>query len=184
MTNDLATRLRGIPTLTGASPSDLPATPPARPEEQFVAWLDEALAAGVPEPLAMTVSTVDDDGVPDARILILKDVDAAGWAFAGTRGSGKGRQIAHRPLAALSFWWQPVRRAVRVRGRVVEASAAESLADLEARPASARAGMDPADWVLWRVVPDRVEFWQGADDRRHRRLVYEPAGADWSSTLL
>ena len=71
----------------------------------------------------MTLSTVDAEGRPDARTLILKDVDRLGWAFASTRSSAKGRQLAMHPG--------------------------------------------------WRVVPEQIEFWQGAADRHPLRLVYE-----------
>jgi pyridoxine/pyridoxamine 5'-phosphate oxidase len=110
----------------------------------------------------MTLSTVDADGMPDARVLVLKDVDERGWAFASTRSSVKGGQLDDEPHAALTFWWQPVVRSVRIRGRVVEASRDESLADLRARTAAAQDGVDADDWILWRVVPDRIEFWQGS----------------------
>lgn len=70
-------------------------------------------------------------------------------------------------------------RAIRVRGRVVEADPEESAADLARRPAAVRASLDPGDWVLWRVVPDHVEFWQGSPDRRHRRLAYDRDATGW-----
>lgn len=71
-------------------------------------------------------------------------------------------------------------RAVRVRGPVHEAPATESAADLAARSQAARAGTAEGDWVLWRVVPERVEFWQGAVDRNHRRLVYRRGEDGWT----
>lgn len=169
--------LRSLKALTGTAPGPLPEDPPARAEDLFLAWLEEAIAAGVPEPHAMTLSTLGTDGVPDARVLILKDVDARGWAFASTASSTKGLQLAAAPAAALTFWWPQVVRSVRVRGRVVEADAAESRADLAARSASARAEVADGDWRLWRVVPDAVEFFQGSPDRRHARLVYEASGS-------
>lgn len=164
--SELAAWLRAQPTLTGTAPL-------------FREWLRAAAAAGVPEPHAATLATVDADGIPDARTLILKDVDARGWAFAGARSSRKAAQLGARPAAALNLWWQPQRRAIRVRGTVEEASAAESDADLAARSESARAGLRPGDWVLWRVVPTRVEFWQGASDRNHTRIVYDVVGRGW-----
>ena len=90
----------------------------------------------------MTLSTVGEDGVPDARLLILKGVDARGFAFASTASSRKGRQLAAHPEAALTFWWQPLLRSVRLNGRVVEASAEETAADLAARSADARATVE------------------------------------------
>jgi pyridoxamine 5'-phosphate oxidase len=70
-------------------------------------------------------------------------------------------------------------RAVRVRGAVVEAEPEESAADLARRPAEVRATLPDGEWVLWRVVPDHVEFWQGSPDRRHLRLAYDRAGDGW-----
>lgn len=60
-----------------------------------------------------------------------------------------------------------------------EASRAESLADLQARSAAAQRDTDPEEWSVWRVVPDRVEFWQGSQDRRHHRIVYTADGTRW-----
>lgn len=152
---------------------------PADPVELFLAWLDEAVAVGVPEPRAMTLSTVDGDGVPDARVLVLKDVSEIGWAFASTASSRKGQQIAASPVAAISFWWQPMMRAVRVQGHVVAATPEESAADLVARSPEARAAVEAQDWRLWRLRPTRVEHWQGSPDRRHTRIVDTREGEDW-----
>lgn len=182
MADDIRAQLRAIPALTGTPPTWDGDELPGDPTVLFLAWLDEALSAGVAEPHTMTLSTVDADGVPDSRVLILKDVDELGWAFASTASSRKGQQLRHRAAAALSFWWQPVARAVRVCGDVVEASRWESEADLRARSAQAQQGVDPDDWTLWRVQPTRVEFWQGSPDRRHTRIVYGRNGSGWTIT--
>lgn len=171
MTEKTRYLLRSLPSLVGSAPGLEVPDGPVEPVSFFEGWLDEARRAGVPEPQAMTVSTVDPTGLPDARVLVLKDVDERGWAFASTASSAKGAQLRTNPQAALTFWWQPVVRSVRVRGAVVEASREESLADLAARSPAARAGVDPQDWTLWRLEPTRVEFWQGSPDRRHVRIV-------------
>lgn len=176
--------LRGRHALTGVAPEwDLDALP-AEPTILFREWILRADADGVPEPHTATLATVDTAGVPDARTLILKGIDAGGWAFASARSSRKGEQLAASPAAALNFWWQPQVRAVRVRGRVEEATAEESAADLAARSAAAQAGVAPGDWVRWRVVPARIEFWQGSRDRRHTRVVYEPVGDGWTHSII
>ncbi|WP_091234148.1 pyridoxamine 5'-phosphate oxidase family protein [Microbacterium sp. 3J1] len=175
--------LRGRHALTGVAPTWDVREVPDDPAALFAEWLRDAADAGVAEPQTVTLATVDADGIPDARTLILKRIDARGWAFASTRSSRKGAQLAVAPAAALNFWWQPQVRAVRVRGRVEEATPEESAADLAARSASAQAGIAEGDWVLWRIVPSRVEFWQGETDRRHTRLVYEAAGDRWSRTI-
>lgn len=180
--SELAVWLRAQPALTGTAPPLRLADLPDDPVPLFRDWLRTAAADGVPEPHAATLATVDADGLPDARTLILKDVDARGWAFAGARSSRKATQLEARPAAALNLWWQPQRRAVRVRGTVEEASPAESDADLAARSDDARAGLHPGDWVLWHVVPTRVEFWQGSPDRNHTRIVYRRVEGRWQHT--
>lgn len=173
-------RLAAIPSLTGTPPVlDLGALP-GDPVELFLGWLQEAVEASVPEPRAMTLSTLDPQGLPDSRVLILKDVSSQGWAFASTASSRKGEQLSARPVAALSFWWQPQMRAVRVRGPVLPASREESEADLARRGRSARASVEPGDWHLWRLRPARVEHWQGSPDRRHVRIVDRWTDEGWS----
>ncbi|MGZ0069182.1 pyridoxine/pyridoxamine 5'-phosphate oxidase [Microbacterium arborescens] len=176
--------LRSQPSLTGTPPAFDTDRLPASPVTLFEEWIHRAAAAGVAEPHAATLATVDADGIPDARTLIVKDVDDRGWAFASTRSSAKGGQLEAQPAAALAFWWQPVMRAVRVRGPIREASAEDTAADLAARPEAARRDVAEGDWALWRIEATRVEFWQGSLDRRHTRVVYERAGTGWRHTLL
>ena len=183
MTQQMRARLRAVPVLTGSAPELDVSALPWNPVAMFYDWFDQAVSAAVAEPHTMTVSTVDERGVPDARVLTLKDVDERGWAFASTQSSIQGQQLAVCPNAALTFWWQPIMRSVRIRGAVVQASAEESLADLRARSAAAQQDVDPDDWIVWRVVAERVEFWQGSTDRRHQRLVYERQDADWQLHL-
>lgn len=179
MADEIRARLRTIPSLTGTPPALDETLLPQDPAELFLTWLNAAVATGVPEPHVVTLSTVDAEGVPDARPLMLKDVDERGWAVAGLASSHKGRQLAGQPAAALSVYWQPVARVVRMRGPVVEASREECLADLRARPAAGQAGVDPADWTLWWLRPTRVEFWQGSRERDHLRIVYRLDGGAW-----
>jgi pyridoxamine 5'-phosphate oxidase len=137
-----ATSLRGLPSLAGPLPAFDPDEAPAVPDTLFERWLAEAIAAGVVEPHAMTLSTVDPAGRPSARVLILKYLDAGRWAFASGSGSRKGKELANTPWAALTFYWPVLGRQVRVRGPVEIADAEESAADFLARSAGARgAGM-------------------------------------------
>lgn len=179
MTSSFAAWLRAQPSLAGSAPALDPTDLPDEPHVLFEQWLRGAAAAGVAEPHVATLSTVDADGVPDARALILKDAGPRGWAVAGPRASAKATQLSAHPDAALSFWWQPIVRAVRLRGRMVSAAAAEIAADFEARPESARAGQTAQGWMLWRLAPTHVEFWQGSPDRRHTRIMYERRGQLW-----
>lgn len=179
----MAHTLRAIPSLTGTAPPLDFEHLPQDPLDLFREWLDTAIGSGVPEPAAMTLSTTDEHGMPDSRTLIAKDVSSRGFAFAGPASSQKGRQLAANPVAALNFWWQPILRAVRIRGSVIPADIAECEADLAARSAPARAGVAPGDWRLWWLEPTRIEFWQGAVDRQHWRVVYS-RGADWTLRIL
>ena len=83
-----------------------PATAPADPVTLFLRWLEAAIRDGVPAPHVMTLDTADNQGRPSSRVLICKDVDSEGrWYFASGAASGKGRDLAVNPHAALSFWW-------------------------------------------------------------------------------
>lgn len=116
-----------------------PESVPDEPTDLFTGWLAAAIDLGVPEPHAMTLSTCDSDGRPDARTLILKDIDADGWWFATSSASSKGQQLTDNASAALTFYWPGMARQVRVRGRVSVASRERSAADFRARGLGARA---------------------------------------------
>ncbi|MFJ3878917.1 pyridoxal 5'-phosphate synthase [Streptomyces sp. NPDC090077] len=131
--------LRGLAVFEGPLPEFLPEHAPADPVRLFLSWLSDAVADGLRDPHAMVLSTVDETGDPDARVLILKGVDASGWQFAGHAFSPKGHQLAVHPRAALTFYWPEHGRQVRLRGPVAPGSARENGTDFLARPASARA---------------------------------------------
>ncbi|WP_445165404.1 pyridoxine/pyridoxamine 5'-phosphate oxidase [Mycolicibacterium sp. Dal123E01] len=133
------TYLRALPVLSGTAPGFDLNDAPNEPISLFVAWLHGAVDAGVPEPHAMTMSTVDAHGRPRSRVLIVKAVDDAGWHFAVSSASQKGRDLAANPLAALTFYWPALVRQVRVVGTVGSDGAAASAADFRARPLGSRA---------------------------------------------
>ena len=131
--------LRSLPVFDRVLPSFDTAQAPEQPEQLYAQWLLAALDAGVLEPHAVTLSTVDTDGRPDARVLILKDVSADGWLFASSAVSAKGQQLTAHPQAALTSYWPLQARQVRVRGEVEEAEPAASARDFLARSHQARA---------------------------------------------
>lgn len=104
------------------------------PLAQFARWMHEARAVEALEPTAMTLATTDAEGRPDARVVLLKELDAGGFVFYSDRRSAKGRQLAANPRAALCFWWGELERQVRVRGRVGLLGEAESHAYFRTRP--------------------------------------------------
>lgn len=111
----------------------------------FVEWLADARAGEPNDANAMTLATIDADGLPDARIVLLKDVDEAGFTFYSNRESAKGLQLTAHPAAALVFHWKSLRRQVRVRGAVAPVSAAEADAYFAGRARESRIGAWASD---------------------------------------
>lgn len=137
-TDGLRDVLRAVPVLKGRAPSFDPDRAPDDPVALFVDWFEGALRAGVTEPHAMTVSTVGPGGRPDARVLILKAVDADGWHFGVSSVSQKGRDLATNPVAALTFYWPEQVRQVRLSGPVVADPREVGAADFTARSFGSR----------------------------------------------
>lgn len=106
----------------------------------FAAWLLEAEKSEPNDPNAMALATVDADGLPDVRMVLLKDFDEDGFVFYTNYESAKGRELIGQPKAALLFHWKSLRRQVRVRGPVEQVSAAEADAYFATRPRHSRLG--------------------------------------------
>jgi pyridoxamine 5'-phosphate oxidase len=137
--SDLASRLRAIRVFDGKLPKFDPESLPARPTTLFTEWLIAAIDADTPEPHVMVLSTVDGAGHPDARALILKDVNDDGWWFASSSAGPKGAQLANNPWAALTCYWPKQGRQVRIRGEVRKGSHQDNARDFLARASSGRA---------------------------------------------
>ncbi|HEY9711694.1 MAG TPA: pyridoxamine 5'-phosphate oxidase [Oculatellaceae cyanobacterium] len=110
------------------------------PFEQFKIWFEQALAAQLPEPNAMTIATATPDGKPSARMVLLKDYDERGFVFYTNYESHKGRQLGENPWGALAFWWVQLERQVRIEGRVEKVSEAESDVYFHSRPIESQLG--------------------------------------------
>ncbi len=110
------------------------------PVDQWHRWYEEALAAGVEEPNAMALSTVDGDGRPDCRFVLVRAADARGFSFYTNLESTKGVQLAHRPSAALTFGWLQLHRQVRIRGPVVAVDPEEADEYFASRPRGSQLG--------------------------------------------
>lgn len=144
---------------------------PDEPRELFSDWLRDVIAAGVKEPHAMVLSTVDENGVPDARVLILKNLDHRGWHFATTGSGPKGQQIALNPSVALTFYWPALGRQVRLRGMALQAEVHERDADFRARAPGAKAAALMARQSDVLGSPQELE---DAFAQQSRRLQEEP----------
>ncbi len=110
------------------------------PLAQFRNWFEHALETRTPEPNAMTVATVGEDGRPSTRIVLVKDFDERGIVWYTNYASRKGRELEARPFAALQFHWVELERVVRIEGQVSRVDGAESDAYFNSRPLASRIG--------------------------------------------
>ncbi|WP_128924256.1 pyridoxamine 5'-phosphate oxidase [Bradyrhizobium guangxiense] len=106
----------------------------------FEAWLNEAIKSEPNDPNAMALATVDPDGLPDVRMVLMKGFDTEGFVFYSHIASQKGRELAANPKAALLFHWKSLRRQVRIRGTVTPVTEAEADAYFATRPKQAQIG--------------------------------------------
>jgi pyridoxamine 5'-phosphate oxidase len=178
----------------------------ADPVEQLRAWLEDARAAGVELPEAMTLATATRDGAPSARMVLLKDADERGLSFFTNYESRKAEELAENPRAALVLYWHALGRQVRAEGAVSRLPAAESDAYFESRPPGSRRSAAvspqsrvigsrgeleraanglrddvrrPPSWGGYLLVPSLWEFWQHRVDRLHDRFRYRPGERGW-----
>lgn len=110
------------------------------PIKQFDKWFNEALAANVPEPNAMTLATATHDGRPSARIVLLKGFNQEGFMFYTNYLSRKGKEMAKNPLASVVFFWGPLERQVRIEGTIEKLSREQSEAYFHSRPKGSQLG--------------------------------------------
>lgn len=174
------------------------------PYQQFEKWFKEALQAEVLEPNAMTLATANKNGIPSARIVLLKEFTEEGFVFYTNYESQKGKEIESNPYAALIFFWADLERQIRIEGVVEKVSEEESSQYFHSRPKGSQLGAltspqsrtipnrefledklahlekeyqdkqvdKPIYWGGYRVIPNRIEFWQGRSNRLHDRIVY------------
>ena len=126
------------------------------PIAKFADWLSLATQSGTPEPTAMAVATADAAGVPNVRMLLLKAIDERGFVFYTNLGSPKAAELAANPRAALCFYWDRIKRQVRVAGPVVRVADAEADAYFATRPRLSQIGA----WASHQSQPmtDRFEL--------------------------
>ena len=153
---------------------DLPDVDP-HPFRQFARWFDEAVAAALPEPNAMTLATADASARPSARIVLLKAVDERGLTFYTNFASRKGQEMAAVPLAALLFFWPELERQIRIEGTIEKVDDATAEAYFASRPRLSRVGA----WASPQSapLPDRAALearFRDADARYPGEAVPKP----------
>lgn len=126
----------------------------ANPIAQFTRWFEEALAQEVYEPNAMALATVSPDGRPSVRMVLLKGYDQRGFCFYTNYASRKGRDLAANPHTALTFWWGPLERQVRIEGTAERLTPEESDSYYNSRPLGSRLGALVSDQST--VIEDRT----------------------------
>ena len=153
------------------------------PVQQWHAWYVEAAEAELPEPNAMAVSTIDAEGMPDSRIVLVRGLDDDGLTFFGNYNSAKGQQIDANPVASAVFPWIGLHRQVRVRGSIEMLPRHESDAYFASRPRDSQLG-------AW--ASPQSEVIEGRDilNQRHAEFAEKFAGVEvlrpphWGGWLL
>jgi len=132
------------------------------PFDQFAKWMDEAVKAELPEPTAMTVSTVSAAGKPSARVILLKGVEEGQFIFYTNYKSRKGEELAANPFACMTFFWAELERQVRIEGKIAKVAADVSDAYFDSRPKGSRIGAHVSPQS--QPIPDRGYLEQRAKE--------------------
>lgn len=187
------------------------------PVELFENWMAEAKISEKEDPDAACITTVDETGMPNARMVLMRFADERGFTFFTNYNSQKGRELIAHPKAAACFHWKSLRRQIRIQGNVEKTTEAESdayfnsrargsrisaWASLQSSPLPDRATLEervkhyeeefkgienpprPPHWGGFRIIPQRIEFWQQTEFRLHNRAVYTKDGDKWVFELL
>ena len=186
------------------------------PMELFEDWFSEAKATkSMEEPTAMALATTDDTGMPNVRMVLLKDHEN-GFVFYTNFQSTKGEELLASQKAALCFYWMPLKRQIRIQGIAEPVSDSEADSYFQSRDRQSRIGAwasnqsrpmegrfelekrvaaealrfpvgevpRPPFWSGFRLIPRRMEFWQGMPFRLHQRLLYVRKGETWERSWL
>lgn len=153
------------------------------PVAQFEAWLAEALGAGLLEPNAMTLATVDEHGAPAARMVLLKGIEAGRFLWYTNLSSAKSRQLQREPRCALTFWWDALERQVRIEGVAAPVDGATADAYFASRPRESQLGA----WCSPQSEPIEgrdvlTEAYAAAAARFPERVERPPFWGGWALT--
>lgn len=153
------------------------------PNDLFEKWFNEALQAGLHEPNAMTLASVDGSGQPSARIVLLKGFSQKGFVFYSNYSSRKGLEMQTNPKAALLFYWGELERQIRIGGIISKLSKEESINYFNSRPRSSRIGaiVSPQS----QIIPNRTfldDKWKKLENNLKEDEIIKPE--NWGGYLL
>ena len=152
------------------------------PLPQLEKWLQAAIHAQVHEPTAMNVATVDENGRPNARIVLLKELNEQGLVFFTNYLSRKGRALTDTPFAAVTFFWPELERQVRVEGRVVKLDEAASDEYFASRPYASRIGAWASEQS--QVIPDKAHLMKRAASIGIKHPLSVPRPPHWGGFVV
>jgi pyridoxamine 5'-phosphate oxidase len=154
------------------------------PLQQFALWMEETVAAKIQEPNAMTLSTVNSQGKPSARIVLLKGLQDGAFVFYTNYESQKAQDLAAHPFAALTFLWKEAERQVRIEGRIEKVSIDESTRYFQSRPKGSQIGA----WASpqSQVIPDRQVLEEAVQnlEKIHQHDDFLPLPPNWGGYAL
>lgn len=184
------------------------------PIEQVEKWLNEAIESEVLEPTAFTLCTMAKNNFPAGRIVLLKYVKKDGFIFFSNYSSNKGQQLAENGKAGMVFFWPELQRQITIQGTVVKTSEEISddyfysrpiesqlgaLASQQSRVINSRKELEekieliensatkiirPVYWGGYKIIPHRIEFWQGRANRLHDRILFSLTDGKWVKSRL
>ncbi len=154
------------------------------PMQQFQIWFDEAMSSDVPEPNAMVIATANTEGVPSARVVLLKGLSEAGFIFYTNYQSHKASELDANPNAALVFNWLELQRQVRIEGTVEKVSRATSQVYFQSRPKGSQIGAHASPQS--RVIADRTILEENVQklEKQYADTAQLPLPENWGGYIV
>ncbi|HAN37865.1 MAG TPA: pyridoxamine 5'-phosphate oxidase [Chitinophagaceae bacterium] len=152
------------------------------PIDQFTIWWNEAVTSDIDEVNAFTLATIDTQGMPDARIVLLKSYDEDGFVFFTNYNSQKGAQLAANPKACMVFFWKELERQVRIQGAVQKIDAAASDAYYHSRPLGSRIGAWASNQSA--IINDRTILEHRVNELMQQFGDHPPRPEHWGGYII